>query len=185
MEDIVDRINLCSGIGGERYQLWVAREHAERQAAGLSRVRDIEYEASAMPGDSDLWYIRPRGTNEGALGANGGALPPSLFLRMTRMAQYVALAQTYTNDQDPTFEKHCVAWLREDPLGLASLGVPDDEYSSWAAATTYLTRKNGLADGELAQAIRQLYADEGAPIDVGRAAELAQQFHQLSVWVKD
>jgi hypothetical protein len=171
---MMEKLNLRSG--GKNYQFWTAREHAEKHAASLSPVYDIPFVSSPLPGHDDLWFIRPRGTKEGALGADGHELPPAFIESMERTAVFIALAQQYRADANERFWAHCAIWMSIDPHGVADAGVPADEYSTWAAATVHMCEQE-VSQTQLAKALKGLFADlDGGEVSDGRTDALAEVF---------
>jgi len=84
----------------------------------------------------------------------------------TRLA---ALGSNWWND-------HVVDRLSIDPHGVAELGVPADEYSTWAAATLHTYEKGALQE-EMAETIKGFFVDwDAGEISDGRAASLAEVF---------
>jgi hypothetical protein len=170
----MEKLNLRSG--GKNYQLWTEREHAERQAASLSPVYDVPFESSALPGHTDLWYITPRGKKEGALGADGRALPLAFLESMERTEGFIRLARQYRAQANERFWAYCAIWMSIDPYDVAELGVPADEYSTWAAATVHMFEQ-GFSQAQMSSAIKGLFTDlEGCEVSDARADALAEVF---------
>ena len=172
----MDTINFRKS--GVNYQFWLARELADQQAATFSPVYDLEFVSDVLPGHDDLWYISPRARREGALDAACNPIPAAFFASMERTQFYSNLAKQYAREGRERFGKHCAIWLSIDPLGLAGEGVPDDEYSTWAAATVYLCENNPTLK-DVAEALRALYLDWnslGDGISFERAMALAENF---------
>lgn len=170
----MDKLNLRSG--GKNYQFWTGREHAEKQAASLSPIYDIPFVSSPLPGHDDLWFINPRGTNEGARGADGHELPLAFIESMERTAVFLKLAQQYRAEGNNRFWAHCAIWMSIDPYDVAELGVPADEYSTWAAATVNMCQQ-GFSQAQMASAIKGLFTDlEGRDVSDARADALAEVF---------
>lgn len=170
---------LAMRTGGAVYAFWCEKECADRHALSLNPASDIPYESRALPGHDDLWFVAPRGTTQGALDADGGALPARLFESMERTEVFIKLAEDHRKTSTGPFWLHCQIWLAIDPLGLDGFGVPDDEYSSWAAMTTHLCEK-GSPLNAMACEIRQGYRDwDAGEISEDRAFELATIFRAV------
>jgi hypothetical protein len=171
---MMEKLNLRSG--GKDYQLWTGRELADKQAASLSPVYDIPFVSSTLPGHDDLWFIKPRGTKEGALGADGRELPLSFIETMERTEVFIKLARQYTAEANERFWAHCAIWMSIDPYDVAELGVPVDEYSTWAAATVHMCEQ-GFSQTQMANAIKGLFTDlDGHEVSDARADALAEVF---------